>query len=174
MNSEQNWLPLAEYSMKHKISVSTLRRRIKAEDIHFRFDDGKYFILDSAENLPVEEKNNQTVEHRPSLKSETAQSLVGISNPLASRIASQNQNQLNQAKETESVLTAANRLLSDLKQAYSQVLQEKEEQILTLKEEITDLKTLIKVLESENTRLRRVEFESYSSNDDVYVIDDRT
>jgi hypothetical protein len=55
---------------------------------------------------------------------------------------------------SESVLTAANKLLLDLKKAYTQVLQEKEEQIMYLKEEIIDQKTLIKILESENSRLR--------------------
>ena len=54
----------------------------------------------------------------------------------------------------EPILTAANKLLNELKKAYTQILQEKEEQILHLKEEVTDLKTLVRVLESENDRLK--------------------
>ena len=54
----------------------------------------------------------------------------------------------------ESVITAANRLLADLKKAYTQVLQEKEQQIMHLNQEISGLNTLIKVLESDNDRLR--------------------
>lgn len=57
------------------------------------------------------------------------------------------------AKNDEPILTAANRLLTELKKAYTQILQEKEEQILHLKEEVTDLKTLVRVLEAENERL---------------------
>lgn len=124
--------------MKHKVSVSTLRRKIKSTEIQFRLDDGKYFLLD-------EEPSEA---HRPSLKSETSSetsmnSTYKTQEPVA---PSQSAN--------ESVITAANRLLADLKKAYTQVLQDKENQILSLREEISDLKTLIKVLESENDRLR--------------------
>lgn len=51
------------------------------------------------------------------------------------------------------ILSAANRLLTELKKAYSQILQEKEEHILQLREEVTDLKTLVRVLEGENDKL---------------------
>jgi hypothetical protein len=132
-NSTNSWLPLAEYSMKHNVSISTLRRRIKTEDIRFRFDDGKYFILD--EEL---KKSANTEEHRPSLSSNVQH---GVQTEIPTEVG-------------ESVITAANRLLADLKKAYTQILQEKEEQILSLREETMDLKTLIKVLEAENSRLR--------------------
>lgn len=124
------WLPLAEYSMKHKVSVSTLRRKIKATEIEYKLDEGKYMILDTDE------------EHRPSLKGETFLSENTTMSAYPNKEAH------------ESVITAANRLLADLKKAYTQVLQDKEEQITNLKEEISDLKTLVKVLESENGRLR--------------------
>ena len=146
------WLPLAEYSMKHKVSISTLRRRIKAEDIQYRLEDGKYFIFDTdptaTTTTTVENRmSNPTVEaHRPSLKSDS--SAVMEANRRAETHAE------NRA-EGESVITAANRLLTDLKKAYTQVLQEKEEQIVSLKEEISDLRTLVRVLESENHRLNQ-------------------
>lgn len=135
------WLSLADYSMKHKVSVSTLRRKIKSTEIQFRLDDGKYFLLD-------EEPSEA---HRPSLKSEsfseTSASPIHVNYKTEQPVApSQSAN--------ESVITAANRLLADLKKAYTQVLQDKENQIMSLREEISDLKTLIKVLESENDRLR--------------------
>lgn len=57
-------------------------------------------------------------------------------------------------KSEEPVIVAANRLLEEIKKAYSQILLEKEELILQLKEEIADLRTLSQVLESENDRLR--------------------
>lgn len=138
------WLPLAEYSMKHKVSISTLRRRIKAEDIQYRLDDGKYFIFDTdptaTTTTTVENRiDNLAAEaHRPSLKSDSSAVM-----------------EASQKVEGESVITAANRLLTDLKKAYTQVLQEKEEQIVSLKEEISDLRTLVRVLESENQRLNQ-------------------
>ena len=140
------WLPLAEYSLKNKVSISTLRRKIKASDIQYRLDDGKYLILDS-------ETASSQETHRPSLSRETV-SLEKNQTPTAA-VETEQKSVLAAATESgESVITAANRLLTDLKKAYTQVLQDKEVQILTLKEDISDLKTLIKVLESENDRLR--------------------
>lgn len=166
MTTTTSWLPLTEYSMKHQVSISTLRRRIKAEDIKFRFDDGKYFILDEDSM-----KAATQTPHRPSLSREAQKSVMTT----ASAAIQSKESAQTPAKPTdkptekpasapatsivtepgESVITAANKLLTDLKKAYTQVLQDKEEQILQLREEIVDLKTLIKVLESENTRLRR-------------------
>lgn len=154
MTTTTSWLPLTEYSMKHQVSISTLRRRIKAEDIKFRFDDGKYFILDEDAK-----KSATPAPHRPSLSSDAKKSAIVEA---SARPASSTEKPTATAAVSttvvteagESVITAANKLLSDLKKAYTQVLQDKEEQILQLREEIVDLRTLIKVLESENSRLR--------------------
>lgn len=134
-----NWLPLTEYSTKHNVSISTLRRRIKANDIKYRLDDGRYLIADAAaathqgSELQMKHRPSQAapMEHRPSPKLDSLMS----------------------APADEPIFAAANRLLTELKKAYSQILQEKEEQILNLKEEVSDLKTLVRVLEAENNRL---------------------
>ena len=148
MNTE-SWIPLTDYSSKHRISVSTLRRRIKAEDIKFRFQDGKYFLIDT----PM---GTHPREHRPSLKSDA--SLMGalVEASSAALLKKGNEvfrSQLQESSE-EPILTAANKLLNELKRAYTLVLQEKEEQLLHLKEEVSDLKTLVRVLEGENQRLQ--------------------
>lgn len=135
--------------------MSTLRRRIKAEDIKYRFEDGKYFISDE----PV---GTHQRTHRPSQESEI--SLMGApqvkpvvpATPPPPAVATpaimpKIQTQVN---KDEPILTAANKLLNELKKAYSLILQEKEEQILQLKSELADLKTLVRVLESENDRLK--------------------
>ncbi|QDK39543.1 hypothetical protein DOE51_19035 [Bdellovibrio sp. NC01] len=151
-----SWLPLTDYSTKHKISVSTLRRRIKANDIKFRFEDGKYFIMDE----PV--STHQRV-YRPSQESDLA--LVGAhqgmmkegSDMATSKDEMKAQDLVDKTvkvNKDEPILTAANKLLNELKKAYTLILQEKEEQILQLKDEVADLKTLVRVLESENDRLK--------------------
>ena len=145
MTTTSSWLPLAEYSIKHHVSISTLRRRIKGEDMAYRFDDGKYFLLDETTTKPA-----RTETHRPSLSRDQDNSVQAA--PAENEI--QNLADLPSRESGESVLTAANRLLVDLKKAYTQILQEKEEQIMFYKEETVDLKTLIKILESENNRLR--------------------
>ena len=48
MNS---WLPITEYAVKNKVSVSTIRRRIKNQELKHKLEGGKYFILDEDENL---------------------------------------------------------------------------------------------------------------------------
>lgn len=157
-----SWLPLAEYSMKHQVSISTLRRRIKAEDIQYRFEDGKYLILDDETNQVNAD------EHRPSLRSDAqpksavhqktvSAQAQGPEHHLANQVAAAQAAAAvnsNSQDAGESVITAANRLLTDLKKAYTQVLQEKETQIQSLKQEVADLNTLIKVLEFENEKLR--------------------
>lgn len=140
------FLPLTEYSSKYKVSISTLRRRIKTEDIRFLFEEGKYLIADE----PL--STHQRV-HRPSLnQSETA--LVGAQVVAPKETEFVDSMTLMNNKDDASILASANRLLNELKKAYSQILQEKEEQILNLKEEVSDLKTLVRVLESENERLK--------------------
>ena len=139
------WLPLTEYSSKYHVSISTLRRRIKADSIKYQFNDGRYLIFDqSQEHRPSQASISEKMTLVPPMKKETA------SKPEAVSFETRTEN-----TSEEPILTAANRLLSELKKAYTQILQEKEEQILHLKQEVSDLKTLVRVLESENDRLRR-------------------
>ncbi len=165
------WLSLTEYSLKHHVSISTLRRKIKADDIQYKLDDGKYYIFDESTQPP----------HRPSLSSENSSESSEAQDHSNLKISKPNatvKTEIMHKPEGESVITAANRLLADLKKAYTQVLHEKEEQIIYLKEEISDLKTLVKILESHNQRneLRQLAHESRQENQrnyssDVYQID---
>ena len=178
MNSQ--YLPLTEYSSKYKVSISTLRRRIKADEIKFLFDDGKYMILDA----PV---NTHQKVHRPSLTSDKTSDVIvplGASSqsgkrespksvtdqqggPVASMATAPKSTDqesvlhpelrhLSQGDRQEPILSAANRLLTELKRAYTQVLQEKEEQILQLNAEISDLKTLVRALDTEHEKKSRL------------------
>jgi hypothetical protein len=135
------YLPLTEYSSKHKVSISTLRRRIKTEDIEYKFEDGKYLIFDG----PI---SSQPKVHRPSpeisektfVRAPALTPIKALPAPATNVIEN-------------SVISSVNQMLAELKKAYSSVLQEKEEQILFLKQEMADIKTLVKVLETENDRL---------------------
>jgi hypothetical protein len=40
------WVPLMDYAIKNNVSLSTLRRHIKANKVHFRIEGNKYFLLD--------------------------------------------------------------------------------------------------------------------------------
>ena len=52
-NARGTWLPLMEFAMKHNISLSTLRRHIKASKVSYKVEEGRYLLWDeSDENLP--------------------------------------------------------------------------------------------------------------------------
>ena len=138
--SNLNWLPLADYSAKYKVSVSTLRRRIKSDSIEFKFEAGKYLLADQ----PIQTH----VSYRPSQLSTT-------SNEEPSPQGLGEQPGESPSISDEPILTTAQTLLAEIKQAYRQILAEKEEQIMQLKDQNNDLRTLIKVLESETERLGR-------------------
>lgn len=134
--TNQPWMPINEYAAKYKISQSTLRRRIRAGAIEFKFDDGKYWLPD------IQIKKHVRVEDR----------IV--------------ENLISKATEQDD-----QKIITELKSVYVSALHEKEEQIMYLKEEINDLKTLVKVLESENSRLASHSKESESIDSWIVELD---
>lgn len=142
MKAEENLLSLNEYALKYDVSVSTLRRRIKKDAIEYVFDDGKYWIKD----IDLEQQDAVASSHQVSAPPQKDES------PKLNVERSQKTNE-------PSAFVAASKILEELKASYSQNLQTKDEHINSLKEEIADLKTLIKVLEQENDRLKKLSTE---------------
>ena len=122
---ENDWLSLSEYSSEYGVSISTLRRRIKGKKIKYKLIHGKYFLPRQATPSP-----SQTFTPVPTQKAPESFA----------------------APEAGSFHTAKS-LLDELKKAYMQSLQGKEDQIIQLKQQITDLKTLVMYLERENEKL---------------------
>ncbi|MEC7276805.1 MAG: hypothetical protein VXV96_10835 [Bdellovibrionota bacterium] len=60
------WLSIPEYSQYRNISISTVRRYIKANRVKHRLDDGKYLIFVSDENYTL--RVNQKEREELSLK----------------------------------------------------------------------------------------------------------
>lgn len=125
MNNSK-WIPLIEYSNKYRVSISTLRRRIKTHSIDYKLDAGKYLLLD---------KDFIETEDDAQLATIRAESAAVLS------------------ETGEPVFATATKLLDELKKAYTFILQEKEEQVGQLRDEIADLRTLVNVLERENQML---------------------
>jgi hypothetical protein len=49
-----HWLPLTEYALRSGMSISTLRRKIKSNNIEYKMEDGRYLIrLDEVEEPAV-------------------------------------------------------------------------------------------------------------------------
>lgn len=57
----EEWLPIVEYAAKKRISISTVRRYIKANRVQFKQDNGKYFILFTEQNQIMEEHIPQKI-----------------------------------------------------------------------------------------------------------------
>lgn len=188
MTAEQ-WLMLTDYASKYRISVSTLRRRIKGQQIPFRFEGGKYYVLDAPpthpeiasfgretpifpglKTLPVEPVPTKSQAHiqaspAPTPPTQTSFETARSTNEMDhwSMQKLQNLNDVPAAEPAlsrnqvdEPLISTATKLLNELKRAYMSILQEKEEQIIQLKEEVSDLKTLVRVLEEDNDRMRRI------------------
>lgn len=165
---KDQWLRLTDYATKHQISVSTLRRRIKTGEIKYRFADGKYLIHDSATPLMSEPMSPLSSFARQMTETATEaapfmREMQERLNQLRGSTGQANEGKMGSQIVDEPIFASANRLVGELKKAYMNVLQEKEEQIIQLKEEVTDLKTLVRVLEVDNDRLRRY-LEFYQEN----------
>lgn len=151
------WLPLLNYSTKHGVSLSTLRRRIKAATIEFKLESGKYFILDDKPQAPSPAVTRALPEPIPQSFAMTDLTprvtpkitIAPVTNQYRSAIhPSLQESSLTASSFVEaSVLTSANRLVEEIKSAYAKILQEKEEQIAQLKEEVVDLRMLVRILE---------------------------
>jgi hypothetical protein len=50
-NSDE-WLPLVDYSVQTGLSLSTLRRHIKAGKVEFRIDQGRYLLRRTSFSTP--------------------------------------------------------------------------------------------------------------------------
>jgi DNA anti-recombination protein RmuC len=180
----EKWLRLTDYASKYRISISTLRRRIKHGQLAYRFEEGKYLIIDEAptfsETSPIHGATSSQAQV-PNQSPITSAAATASAAAEAAPLIQQAQERLNQLRyaasiapntmgagaeannfsnaasnNDEPILSSASRLLTELKRAYTNILQEKEEQIIQLKEEVTDLKTLVRVLEDDNERMRRI------------------
>lgn len=142
--SNNTWLPLNEFSTKYKVSLSTLRRRIRSGEIEHKFAEGKYWLADRPilkharkfdyEARGVEEENGKVIN-------------LGLETPPSQEVSEE-------FISGEGLLDSANKLMAELKGAFISVLHEKEDQIMQLKEEIADLRTLVRILEADNERLK--------------------
>ncbi len=125
VQTETEWLSLSDYSTEYGVSVSTLRRRIKNKKVKSRLIQGKYYL--PRHPLPSEPEAFAPV---PNSKA-NARSVTPPMNTDAQPSV----------------------MLDELKKAYLHSLQSKEDQIIQLKQQISDLKTLVLYLERENSRL---------------------
>jgi hypothetical protein len=141
---------LSEYSNTYRVSISTLRRRIRSEDVIYCFEDGKYLLKDYPLKEHKVKRPNQSPSGSFAPPRRDEEPDFTPNPPVAEQVAT-----VTAEKSSGPFLTAAQEMLSELKKAYSIILQEKQEQVLLLKDEVADLRTLVGVLEEDNLRLKR-------------------
>lgn len=142
-----NWLPLMEYSAKYRVSLSTLRRRIKSGEMEHKLEDGKYLVKDAPRSASPSLQTNS--------KPETIAPPTLVRSQESGATVSKNKETVrDNSVDQDQFYRSTQALLNEIKKAYSLILQEKEEQILQLKEEVADLKTLVRVLEDDNNRMK--------------------
>lgn len=162
------WLSLIEYRNKYDVSVSTLRRRIRDKAIKFQQIKGKYFIFD--EPIEVEKPVGKAKYFSPQFdenfvepkeadqsdfdKASSREREHGQQEQQPTLQSEQDSVQAIQNFSSQTSLDNSKEILSELKLAYQKILKEKEEQIFLLREEMTNLQMLVRVLEDENQRLR--------------------
>ncbi len=155
---DTHWIPLAEYSNRYKVSVSTLRRRIKAGLMPVRLQAGKYFLkVDKMSNPPTPSKlpifNPPAYKPPPLLTPEMSSdgyhksSEENLPPQKGAFVLKKLQIMLH---KNEKVL---NKLLHFQEDQQAQ-LKEKDKQIKEQKNQISDLKTLLSLLEGENKELK--------------------
>lgn len=166
-------LSLTEYSAKYKVSISTLRRRIKKGELSFIQEAGKYILPD----LPFDELLGDNIvppthimadrgfNNAPPQESTHYTAAAPFLEPLGMDLSFEPTeevtrvtpvtSQINQISQTSQPQQRSEELV-ELKKAYTLVLGEKEEQIIQLKQHIVDLQTLNKALDTEVDRLKDI------------------
>lgn len=155
-----SWISLNEFSTKYGISLSTLRRRIKRGQVEHEFREGKYWVKDAPAPKYLNQNHNEAAAKTEvgNLKNSSDKCSTGIEGA-PSKGEPEKLNSIpsidksSDSEQASHLLASANKVLQELKGAYINVLQEKENQITQLKAEISNLKTLVQILEAENNRL---------------------
>lgn len=169
-------LSLTEYSAKYKVSISTLRRRIKKNEVEHVQDSGKYMLPDVPFDILLQ---NDTAPHTlgeqsfgrvlaeerfvsentapPQEKRFDTEDGGAFLKPLGLNLSFSGAEDVNVQYVEEQEPVGDNGEVSsalvELKKAYTKVLSEKEAQLIQLKQHIADLQTLNKALENETERL---------------------
>jgi len=146
------WLSLAEYSNKYRVSVSTLRRRIRTGQLSFNLQSGKYFLKDQSPASLRKTKVCRTrdqKEYSRDKRQSVSESEISVEESIVKE--PKNIKKTPSASLPENSLF--NKLMESQKEFYRQV-EQKEMKISELQNKVMDLSTLVALLEKENKELK--------------------
>ncbi len=145
IESNGQWLPITEYSVKSGMSLSTIRRKIKSNGIAYRLDKGKYLIFFGNKKM-----NNITSEIAPKVVPATPTSVRRHSDEIAVAIRSSH------SEKRESIVQFGQEedAFHRVSDAYEHALHKKDDRIKLLEERnreledrLNELRLLVQVLE---------------------------
>lgn len=167
--AKEFWLSLTEYSAKHGVSISTLRRRIKKDEIPYVLDGGKYVLPDKPFGELTSSKSSSAPPQTELRSTERKQPVttsflepIGldvtieededvIPGPLREHLPVLEEEDPNTLPVKASAVSQ--QAVEEIKKAYALVLKDKEVLITQLRQHVVDLQTLNKALENEVDRL---------------------
>ena len=120
-----NWLPITEYSVKSGMSISTIRRKIKARALRYKLDNGKYLVFDDGTRAETSDNNV----HESSQIVASSDDLILLMEELSTKVS-----QLNK----------------DLIEEKDRTIKAQEDLIIYLRKQIDELKMLVSVLEKKD------------------------
>ena len=175
---DNQYLSLTEYSNKYSVSISTLRRRIRAGHFPYSLRLGKYFLKDQSPVTLSKQQNamqKKVSERKTSFNSDEKKVVSQmLESQIPSSFLSTTTKQLKpgreeaakhienienkKSKDDLSVLLQKDhsfliKLMDSQKELYSQI-EKKEEKINEQQDQIADLNTLVALLEKENKELK--------------------
>ena len=172
---DNQYLSLTEYSNKYNMSISTLRRRIRARHFPYNLRLGKYFLKDQSPVTLSKQQNamqKKVSERKVSFNSDEKKVVSQmLESQIPSSFLSTTTKQLKpgreeaaknienkKSKDDLSVLLLKDhsfliKLMDSQKELYSQI-EKKEEKINEQQDQIADLNTLVALLEKENKELK--------------------
>ncbi len=120
-----SWLPITEYAVKNRVSISTIRRKIKNNELQNKLENGKYLILDEGLDYNLSKEANRLKNTYNSVDE-----VLEFAERSIQEITKLNQEII---KEKDSTINIQNKKIHDLE------------------EELAELKMLINVLEKKHT-----------------------
>jgi len=142
--SNGDWLPITEYSVKSGMSLSTIRRKIKSNSLAYRLDRGKYLIFFGDKELGDSPPKPTPMTKAPVAKVTES---TGEKATLSRASHSEKVEKISRFSSEEEAF----HMVSD---AYEHALKEKDERIKLLEEKnrdledrLNELRLLVQVLE---------------------------
>ena len=171
-HEDSHWIPLTEYSSRYKVSISTLRRRIKGGLIPVRLQTGKYFLKAKSKMFAPQSPAKLPVFPSPAYEKTFRSGFYENLSPAPQAPPDAKRQKFSEEdlapqklalafKKLQTVLHKNEKVLNKLLHFQEDLearLKAKNKKIQEQDNQISDLKTLLNLLEAENRELKAFMF----------------